>query len=278
MKVLVGTASWSDKSLIASKQVLPARREQPEARLRYYATQFPLVEVDTSLLRDPARRQTAQALGRAHAGPLHAEREGVPALHRPRDVGQGAAARPARRAAARRQAELLLQGRSGRAARRALAALQGGARAAAGGRQARHGALPVRALADAQPRRPRPCRALRRAMAGLHGERRVPQQDLVRRRPPRRDARLRARARTSCTPSSTGRRASTTACRRSGNRPTSDYALVRLHGRNHETWNIKGATVASERFNYDYPDAELERHRRHGRAARARDVHDPRRS
>jgi uncharacterized protein YecE (DUF72 family) len=33
---------------------------------------------------------------------------------------------------------------------------------------------------------------------------------------------------------------------------------VRMHGRNHETWNIKGATVASERFDYDYPDAELE--------------------
>ena len=27
-----------------------------------------------------------------------------------------------------------------------------------------------------------------------------------------------------------------------------DFALVRLHGRNHETWTIQGATVASERF------------------------------
>jgi len=35
------------------------------------------------------------------------------------------------------------------------------------------------------------------------------------------------------------------------------YALVRLHGRNAETWNIKGAASASERFNYDYPEAEL---------------------
>ena len=34
-------------------------------------------------------------------------------------------------------------------------------------------------------------------------------------------------------------------------------ALVPLHGRNHETWNIKGATVASDRFNYDYNDDEL---------------------
>ncbi len=34
-------------------------------------------------------------------------------------------------------------------------------------------------------------------------------------------------------------------------------ALVRLHGRNHETWNIKGTAVASDRFNYDYSDDEL---------------------
>jgi len=35
-------------------------------------------------------------------------------------------------------------------------------------------------------------------------------------------------------------------------------ALVRLHGRNHEMWNVKGATAASDRFNYDYSEQELE--------------------
>jgi uncharacterized protein YecE (DUF72 family) len=34
-------------------------------------------------------------------------------------------------------------------------------------------------------------------------------------------------------------------------------ALVRLHGRNRDTWNIRGASDSSERFNYDYGDAEL---------------------
>jgi uncharacterized protein YecE (DUF72 family) len=34
-------------------------------------------------------------------------------------------------------------------------------------------------------------------------------------------------------------------------------ALLRLHGRNTETWNIKGATAASDRFNYDYGQTEL---------------------
>ncbi len=35
-------------------------------------------------------------------------------------------------------------------------------------------------------------------------------------------------------------------------------ALLRLHGRNSGTWNIQGASDASERFNYDYSDAELD--------------------
>ena len=34
-------------------------------------------------------------------------------------------------------------------------------------------------------------------------------------------------------------------------------ALLRLHGRNTATWNIRGASASSERFNYDYSDAEL---------------------
>jgi uncharacterized protein YecE (DUF72 family) len=36
------------------------------------------------------------------------------------------------------------------------------------------------------------------------------------------------------------------------------FALLRLHGRNTQTWNIKGATAASDRFNYDYGEAELD--------------------
>ena len=35
------------------------------------------------------------------------------------------------------------------------------------------------------------------------------------------------------------------------------YALFRLHGRNTATWNVKGQTSASDRFNYDYPEDEL---------------------
>jgi uncharacterized protein YecE (DUF72 family) len=36
-----------------------------------------------------------------------------------------------------------------------------------------------------------------------------------------------------------------------------ELALVRLHGRNHGTWNTKGLKASSQRFDYDYRDDEL---------------------
>ena len=52
--VLVGTASWTDKTLIASKRFYPKDATSAEARLRYYASRFPLVEVDSSYYAMPA--------------------------------------------------------------------------------------------------------------------------------------------------------------------------------------------------------------------------------
>jgi uncharacterized protein YecE (DUF72 family) len=46
--ILVGTASWTDKTLIDCGRFYPRGCSGAEARLRYYATQFPLVEVDSS--------------------------------------------------------------------------------------------------------------------------------------------------------------------------------------------------------------------------------------
>ena len=48
MAILVGTASWTDKSLIDSGKFYPANATTPESRLRYYAQHFPIVEVDSS--------------------------------------------------------------------------------------------------------------------------------------------------------------------------------------------------------------------------------------
>lgn len=46
--ILVGTASWTDKDLIASGRFYPPEVKTPEERLRFYAQQFPVVEVDSS--------------------------------------------------------------------------------------------------------------------------------------------------------------------------------------------------------------------------------------
>ena len=60
MTILVGTASWTDKTLVDSGKFYPAEAKSPEARLRYYAQQFPMVEVDASYYAIPTP-QTAQA-------------------------------------------------------------------------------------------------------------------------------------------------------------------------------------------------------------------------
>jgi uncharacterized protein YecE (DUF72 family) len=55
-RILVGTASWTDKSLIASGRFYPPQCTTPQDRLRYYASQFPLVEIDSSYYAIPEAR------------------------------------------------------------------------------------------------------------------------------------------------------------------------------------------------------------------------------
>lgn len=56
-RVLTGTASWTDPTLLQSGWY-PAAADSPEARLRYYASQFSVVEVDSTYYGLPAE-QTA---------------------------------------------------------------------------------------------------------------------------------------------------------------------------------------------------------------------------
>lgn len=46
--MLLGTASWTEKTLLESRSFYPPTANTPERRLRYYARHFPLVEVDAS--------------------------------------------------------------------------------------------------------------------------------------------------------------------------------------------------------------------------------------
>jgi uncharacterized protein YecE (DUF72 family) len=54
MSVSVGTASWTDPTLIASKRFYPSGCTSAEARLRFYASQFPIVEIDSSYYSMPS--------------------------------------------------------------------------------------------------------------------------------------------------------------------------------------------------------------------------------
>jgi uncharacterized protein YecE (DUF72 family) len=56
-EIKVGTASWTDKTLLESGWY-PASADTPEKRLAFYAKQFPLVEVDATYYSPPAE-QTA---------------------------------------------------------------------------------------------------------------------------------------------------------------------------------------------------------------------------
>ena len=58
-KIRVGTAGWTDKTLVDSGWY-PDDASNPEKRLKYYASQFPLVEVDSVYYALPAE-QTAAA-------------------------------------------------------------------------------------------------------------------------------------------------------------------------------------------------------------------------
>jgi hypothetical protein len=59
MPILVGTASWTDKSLIGCGRFYPKEASSAEPRLRYYA--MPSAS--------NAQRQQRPALGRAHINP-----------------------------------------------------------------------------------------------------------------------------------------------------------------------------------------------------------------
>jgi uncharacterized protein YecE (DUF72 family) len=54
--VRIGTASWTDKTLIDSGAFYPADAKKPEERLAFYAENFPLVEVDSTYYGLPSER------------------------------------------------------------------------------------------------------------------------------------------------------------------------------------------------------------------------------
>jgi uncharacterized protein YecE (DUF72 family) len=68
LAIRIGTASWADKGLIDTGRFYPPEVTTPAARLRHYATQFPLVEVDASFYAIPPEHMSQRWAERTPEG------------------------------------------------------------------------------------------------------------------------------------------------------------------------------------------------------------------
>lgn len=66
--ILVGTSSWTDKTLIECGRFYPAAVTTPEERLRFYASQFPIVEIDSSYYGIPSIENAERWVERTPSG------------------------------------------------------------------------------------------------------------------------------------------------------------------------------------------------------------------
>src|SRR6266852_4490039 len=59
MSVLIGISSWTEPTLIKRGHFYPKGATTAEERLKFYATQFPIVEVDSTYYFPPSERNAA---------------------------------------------------------------------------------------------------------------------------------------------------------------------------------------------------------------------------
>jgi uncharacterized protein YecE (DUF72 family) len=57
-RIKIGTASWTDPTLVKEGNFYPPDARSPEARLRFYAEQFPIVEVDSTYYFPPSEKNS----------------------------------------------------------------------------------------------------------------------------------------------------------------------------------------------------------------------------
>ena len=67
-RILIGVASWTDPSMTAAGVFYPNGVSKPEERLRFYASRFPFVEVDSTYYAIPARRMAEHWVDRTPEG------------------------------------------------------------------------------------------------------------------------------------------------------------------------------------------------------------------
>ena len=67
-RIVHGTASWTDPTLLAPGVLYPEGIDSAESRLRYYASRFPLVEVDATYYSPPTREMAVRWAERTPEG------------------------------------------------------------------------------------------------------------------------------------------------------------------------------------------------------------------
>jgi uncharacterized protein YecE (DUF72 family) len=67
-RVLTGSCSWTDRTLIEADGFYPRRTMSAEERLRFYAANLPLAEIDSTYYAPPAEQQAALWAERTPAG------------------------------------------------------------------------------------------------------------------------------------------------------------------------------------------------------------------
>ena len=53
-RILIGTSSWTDPTLVKDGHFYPPDAKSAEGRLRFYASKFPIVEVDSTYYFPPS--------------------------------------------------------------------------------------------------------------------------------------------------------------------------------------------------------------------------------
>ncbi|KQW03053.1 DUF72 domain-containing protein [Rhizobacter sp. Root1221] len=257
MPVLVGTASWTDKTLIDCGRFYPPHARTPEGRLRHYASVFPLVEVDSSYYAMPtpanaqrwAERTPDTFTMNVKSFRLFTGHQTSPTvLHKDIQAQLGPAA--ARRQLYYKDVPPALRDELWRRFIEALAPLKAAGRlglvhfqfppwvrcGAAGRSHVAHCVEHMAGHTVSVEFRHASWFAGGQADETLAFERDLAVVHTVVDEPQGFD---------NSVPAVWAR-----------SHPAG--ALVRLHGRNAGTWNLPGGTASSDRFNYDYPDNELE--------------------
>ena len=249
-QVRVGTASWTDRTLIDSGWY-PPEADTPEQRLRYYARQFPLVEVDATYYALPAEQTATSWAARTPAGfTFNVKAFSLFTQHPTRVAALPTDLRPAAEQTGKDRIYLkdIDSAVADQAWQRFLAALE----PLQPGGQARRDPAPVPALVPDLPGEQGVHRGLctaGRAAPGLH---RVPQPDLDDPGEPGRDAGLPGSHRLPyvCVDMPQGYRDSIPPVVAATD---PDLAVVRMHGHS-DKWTSKDI---HERFGYRYSEREL---------------------